>query len=154
MEKGFWHERWATNKIGFHESAPNALLTTHFNALALEKGRRVFVPLSGKSLDIGWFLSQGVDAIYDRAALVALPEEMCNRYTRHLTHLAEKAPQLLITFEYDQSVMPGPPFSISSSEVRRHYESSYELTLLEERPVPGGLKGVCPAIEHVWLLTA
>lgn len=92
-----------------------------------------------------------VDAIYDRAALVALPEEMRGNYARHLMNITDKAPQLLICFEYDQSVMTGPPFSIGSEEVARHYGGSYELSLLERSDVAGGLKG-CPAKESVWLL--
>jgi thiopurine S-methyltransferase len=38
-----------------------------------------------------------VDAIYDRAALVALPEEIRHRYTKHLMEITNQAPQLLIT---------------------------------------------------------
>jgi thiopurine S-methyltransferase len=42
-----------------------------------------------------------VDAIYDRAALVALPEEMRHQYTAHLMEITAKAPQLVICYEYD-----------------------------------------------------
>jgi len=93
-----------------------------------------------------------VDATYDRAALVALPEEMRKQYTSHLLEMTGNAEQLLITFEYDQTVMPGPPFSISSDEVNRHYKDHYDVTLLESISVPGGLKGQCAAIENIWLL--
>jgi len=93
-----------------------------------------------------------VDAIYDRAALVALPEAMRPRYTAHLTEIAGKAPQLLICFEYDPSQHEGPPFSIDGGEVRRHYEQRYSLTRLACVDVSGGLKGKCPAKESVWLL--
>ena len=93
-----------------------------------------------------------VDAIYDRAALVALPEKMRNRYTAHLTEITDKAPQLLICYEYDQSLMEGPPFSISNGEVNQHYRDSYDLTLIVSTNVPGGLKGKCTAKENVWLL--
>jgi len=93
-----------------------------------------------------------VDAIYDRAALVALPEDLRKRYTAHVTTMTEKAPQLLICYEYDQRLMEGPPFSISNEEVNRHYRDSYELTLLVSRDVPGGLKGKCAARENAWLL--
>ena len=92
-----------------------------------------------------------VDAIYDRAALVALPEAMRVRYAEHLTALTSHAPQLLITFEYDQSRMSGPPFSIPDEEVHRHYANHYQLNALDRCEVAGGLKGKCPAIEHVWL---
>lgn len=93
-----------------------------------------------------------VDAVYDRAALVALPPAMRPRYTAHLRAITREAPQLLICFEYDQSQHAGPPFSIEGDEVRQHYEGSYHLTRLAQVDVPGGLKGKCPATEGVWLL--
>jgi thiopurine S-methyltransferase len=93
-----------------------------------------------------------VDAVYDRAALVALPEVMRSRYTVHLTDMTAKAPQLLITYHYDQRLMEGPPFAISDEEVRRHYAGTYHVRVLASSDVPGGLKGKCPAIETVWLL--
>jgi thiopurine S-methyltransferase len=71
-----------------------------------------------------------VDAIYDRAALVALPEEMRHRYTTHLMEITNKAPQLLICFEYDQALMEGPPFSISNEEIYQNYKDSYDLTFI------------------------
>jgi len=93
-----------------------------------------------------------VDAVYDRAAMVALPEKVRNSYGAHLINITGTAPQLLICFEYDQSLMNGPPFSISAEEVRRHYESTYKLTLIESGILPGGLKGKIVANEQVWLL--
>ncbi len=94
-----------------------------------------------------------VDAVYDRAALVALPQPMRDQYTVHLIKITETAPQLMICFEYDQSVMKGPPFSVSAKEVLGHYDSTYSLSLLESRDVEGGLKGNAMATEMVWLLT-
>jgi thiopurine S-methyltransferase len=93
-----------------------------------------------------------VDAVYDRAALVAMPETLRHQYTAHLTELTNNAPQLLICYYYDQRVMDGPPFSISNEEVNQHYRGSYDLRLLASSDVAGGLKGKCPAKEHVWLL--
>lgn len=92
-----------------------------------------------------------VDAVYDRAALVALPEEMRRRYTGHLMSITKQAPQLLVTYEYDQNLMAGPPFSVTNQEVNGHYRDGYDVTLLADINMPGGLKG-CPAREHVWLL--
>ncbi|MGD8785606.1 MAG: thiopurine S-methyltransferase [Thioalkalispiraceae bacterium] len=66
-----------------------------------------------------------VDAIYDRAALIALPHLMRSTYVRKLLELAGVAPQLLITLEYDQSQMSGPPFAVSRQEVNELYQSSY-----------------------------
>ena len=94
-----------------------------------------------------------VDGIYDRAALVAFPEDMRNRYVRHLIEITEKAPQLLICYEYDQRCIEGPPFSIPDQEVKRQYASAYQLKLLSSTEVSGGLKGKCPANEKAWLLS-
>ena len=93
-----------------------------------------------------------VDAVYDRAALVALPDEMRKHYSAHILTLTNQAPQLLICFEYDQTLCAGPPFSISAHEVKQHYQASYDVTILASEPLAGGLKGQCPAIENVWWL--
>jgi thiopurine S-methyltransferase len=106
----------------------------------------------GDIFDLSSKMLGQVDAIYDRAALVALPEAMRNRYAAHLTEITDKAPQLLICYEYDQSLMEGPPFSISDEEVNQHYIDNYDLTLMASTNVPGGLKGKCMAKENVWLL--
>ena len=93
-----------------------------------------------------------VSAVYDRAALVALPDEMRKQYSAHLMTLTNNAPQLLICFEYDQTVHAGPPFSISAGEVLQHYQAAYDINLLTSETMPDGLKGQYPATEHVWLL--
>jgi thiopurine S-methyltransferase len=92
-----------------------------------------------------------VDAVYDRAALIALPPDMRARYAAHLDSLANGAAQLLITLDYDQSRMSGPPFAVSDEEVRRLY-SGRAPVLLSTQEMPGGLKGQCPATENAWLL--
>ena len=210
MTTDFWLQRWKNNDIGFHNSEAHPLLVRYFFALSLAAGSRVFLPLCGKTRDIGWLLANGyrvagaelsemaveqlfadlgvtpevsktgklllfqapnidifvgdlfqlsdemlgpVDAIYDRAALVALPEEMRQRYTAHLMEITDSAPQLLIAYEYDQHLMSGPPFSISSGEVGRHYGNSYDVALLASNEVTGRLKEKCAAIENVWRLT-
>lgn len=93
-----------------------------------------------------------VDAIYDRAALVALPESMRQRYASHLMNITGAAPQLLISFKYDQRQMDGPPFSVDEDEVRRLYGAARRMTALERRNVEGGLKGKVAATEIAWLL--
>ncbi|HLW92018.1 MAG TPA: thiopurine S-methyltransferase [Roseiarcus sp.] len=94
-----------------------------------------------------------VDAVYDRAALVALPETDRGRYAAHLMEIADRAPQLLISYEYDQRLLAGPPFSVTYEEVARRYQASYDLKLLASADVAGGLKGKCAATENIWLLT-
>lgn len=94
-----------------------------------------------------------VAAIYDRAALVALPDAMRQLYAQHLITISHAAPQLVICFEYDQAQLPGPPFSVDSLEMHQLYSSVYSLNCLEKLDVLGGLKRKCKAIELGWLLT-
>jgi thiopurine S-methyltransferase len=106
----------------------------------------------GNFFDVTSTLLGPVDAIYDRAALVALPLEMRVKYTTHLIEVTQKnknaIPQLLICFEYDQSIMDGPPFSISEAEVKQHYSHNYSSQLLESIVAFGD-----PAFkENAWLL--
>ncbi len=67
----------------------------------------------GDIFDLSRSVLGRVDAIYDRAALVALPETMRNRYAAYLMEIANCAPQLLISLDYDQSLLDGPPFSVT-----------------------------------------
>jgi thiopurine S-methyltransferase len=93
-----------------------------------------------------------VDAIYDRAALVAMPANMRNQYTAHLMKITNAAPQLLICYEYNQQLMDGPPFSVGEAEVKHHYAAAYQLQSVESRDVIGGFKGKVASTETVWLL--
>jgi len=93
-----------------------------------------------------------VSAIYDRAALVALPASMRAQYASHLMNITDSAPQLLITYEYNQLMMDGPPFSVGKEEVRQHYGANYQLQCLASRNIPGGMKGKVPSTEAAWLL--
>ncbi len=95
-----------------------------------------------------------IDAVFDRAALVALPDSMRDHYAGHLSEMTDTAPQLLITFEYDQTLMDGPPFSVGPEEIHRLYQESYNIAPLRSQDVKGGLKGICPATENAWHLRA
>ena len=132
-------------ELGVEPKISGAGELKHYSAINID----IFV---GDIFDLSSKMLGPIDAIYDRAALVALPEEMRNRYTAHLTEITDKAPQLLVSYEYNQNLMEGPPFSISSEEVNQHYEGSYNLTLIASENVPGGLKGKCAAQENIWLL--
>lgn len=93
-----------------------------------------------------------INAIYDRAALVALPADMRKHYASHLMQITGAAPQLLISYEYDQSQIDGPPFSVNEDEVRQHYGAAYQLKSVERKDVAGGLKGKVASTENAWLL--
>jgi len=59
-----------------------------------------------------------VGAVYDRASLIALPPEMRESYARHLVSILPPATQiLLVTVDYSQAEMQGPPFSVAAEEV-------------------------------------
>jgi thiopurine S-methyltransferase len=63
-----------------------------------------------------------VDALYDRAAIVALPPAMRSTYVSHLRSLLPAgAPGLIVNMEYPQEKMAGPPFSVPEAELRAHY---------------------------------
>lgn len=106
----------------------------------------------GDIFDLNRLLIGQVHGIYDRAALVALPAGMRRKYTRHLLNLTDGADQLLITFEYPQELLEGPPFSIPASELVQLYTPAYQVLPLASQDVPGGLKGLVTATESVWQL--
>lgn len=210
MQPEFWHERWAENRIGFHESQPNPFLVRHFALLGLPEGSRVFVPLAGKSNDLHWLAGQGyqvvgieldesavkaffaeagvmasvgaegplakyewgnielyagdifdltrallgsVEAVYDRAALIALPDDMRRRYAAHLVELTRAAPQFLIALDYDQSLTDGPPFSVPQSAIRNLYEQRFDVALIDRADIAGPLGERCKGYEEAWQLS-
>lgn len=210
MKKEIWLERWEKGQTGFHNDEVNPLFIQHFKELELPLASRIFVPLCGKTLDIGWLLSRGfcvvgvelsemavkelfeelgeepyimkdgehihyhaenidifvgdfftltpqmvgnLDAIYDRAAIVALPKEMREEYTKHMLSLTKGIPQLMTTVVYDQSLMNNSPFSVDKEELERHYGEHYTITQLDKIQVEGGLKQVKDVTEYVWLLS-
>ena len=78
-----------------------------------------------------------VNALYDRAALVALPADVRPRYVAHLRGLlAPQSNGLLVSFDYDQSKLEPPPFAVPEEEIRHHYAGA-RVTLLEEGPLDG-----------------
>jgi len=93
-----------------------------------------------------------VSAIYDRAALVALPADIRVDYTSHLIKISYGAPQLLITYEYKQQLIDGPPYSVNGDEIKQHYGTRYHLKSVESKNIAGGLKGQVAATETAWLL--
>jgi thiopurine S-methyltransferase len=77
-----------------------------------------------------------VSAIYDRASLIAWPPELRASYVAHLASLTTPGTQtLLITVEYAQAQMSGPPFSVSSDDVDRLYSASHAIQELSRRDI-------------------
>jgi thiopurine S-methyltransferase len=78
----------------------------------------------------------GVAGVYDRASLIALPADMRLSYARHLQHiLPASAEILLITVEYPQAQMDGPPFCVHQTEVEQLYRERYAVTVLYTKDV-------------------
>lgn len=189
MHHDFWHERWRTGQIGFHQSAVHPLLERWWPAFGIRPGARVYVPLCGKSLDMAWLAQRGlrivgselsaiairdffdsqsleptrtmgghfirysagsyellegdaltltpeilgpVDAVYDRAALVALPPGIRASYAESMTRLLPPGvSMLLIAYEYPQEMKGGPPFSVEESEIRAKFGPAFDVEILE-----------------------
>ncbi|MDH5392129.1 MAG: thiopurine S-methyltransferase [Gammaproteobacteria bacterium] len=85
----------------------------------------------GDFFDLSKDLLGPITAIFDRAALIALPETMRGAYCKHLASLATKAEMLLISMEYQQSAMQGPPFSVAESEIVQYYSAPDTIQLID-----------------------
>lgn len=73
-----------------------------------------------------------VRAVYDRAAMIALPPEMRRSYAAKMSDLlAPGSRLLLVTMEYPQEQMGGPPFAVMEQEVRDLYGNHFGITVLE-----------------------
>ncbi|NUU04379.1 thiopurine S-methyltransferase [Herbaspirillum robiniae] len=73
---------------------------------------------------------------YDRAALIALPPEMRPRYAEQVYgRLPAGAQSILITLEYAQDRMAGPPFSVGEEEVRRIYAPLTQADAIDRRDI-------------------
>ena len=78
-------------------------------------------------------------ALYDRAALIALPAPLRERYAAHLAAvLPSGCAGLLVTLDYPQEQMPGPPFAVGEVEIRQLLGApQWSVQLLEARDVLG-----------------
>lgn len=100
-----------------------------------------------------------VSAVYDRASLIALPPEMRERYARHLTSILPPATKiLLVTVDYPQAEMSGPPFAVSAGEVEALYREHAEVRLLTQQDVLAQNprfqeRGLSRLQENIFLLT-
>lgn len=130
VDPRFSHPAWTAGDITFHECD--------------------LFKLSPKTL--GHF-----DAIYDRAACIALPAIQQPKYLRHLAgFLKPGGAWLLITLNYDQGKRQGPPFSVDPAEIPAALPG-FTVTKLASADVIGEKpkyreEGLTSLIETVWLL--
>ena len=110
--------------------------------------------------DIGF-----IDAVYDKAALIALPDDMRVRYSEQVRKLSsdtskvngannEITPQLLLTLNYDQRKKNGPPFSINGEQLELYYGDHYQIYELASEPSSIGSAPDITVKENVWLLSS
>ncbi|PKF50657.1 thiopurine S-methyltransferase [Enterovibrio nigricans] len=138
--RAFFAEHFYTPTV---TSISPTLKRYEFDEIALYSGDYFTAPLTSYPL------------IYDRAALIALPEEMRTRYVERLLDLLDpKGKMLLVTLDYPQDQMDGPPFSVTADEVKTLF-ASCKVTHLNrddecDRPPKG--KAVSYFSEEVWLI--
>ena len=76
-------------------------------------------------------------AVFDRAAMIALPPELRRRYAGELyAALPAGCRGLLVSLEYPQAERAGPPFSVPEDEVHGLFDADWRVELLDRRPIP------------------
>ena len=109
----------------------------------------------GDLFDCGPRQLEDIAALYDRAALIALPENLRRDYVQHMRNNVQAGtPLLLITMSYPPGSIQGPPFSVSAQEVALLFQGC-EIELLQTRNAIGdfpGLaaRGVTALTEQAW----
>ncbi|MFD0737782.1 thiopurine S-methyltransferase [Lysobacter koreensis] len=104
---------------------------THYTAGAIEL-------ICGDAFALDRPALAGCGAVFDRAALIALPPQLRARYASELyARLPAGCRGLLITLEYPQREKEGPPFSVREDEVRVLYGVDWQVAVLERREILG-----------------
>lgn len=67
----YWCRRWEEGRTGWHRDEVNPKLVRHHERLTGGRPTRVFVPLCGRSLDVGWLREQGHEVVGIDAAEAA-----------------------------------------------------------------------------------
>ncbi|MEO8490679.1 thiopurine S-methyltransferase [Pseudomonas sp.] len=144
--EAFFDEQWLTPRI----SGQGAFKVYQADSIELWCGD--FFALGAEAV-------AGCSALYDRAALIALPPLMRAQYAEHLTTLLGSGCQgLLITLDYDQAQKAGPPFAVMDDEVKVLFGTHWGLNVLEEQDILGESwkfvqDGVTRLEERVYQLT-
>ena len=115
--------------------------------------------LCGDLFDLGSDDLKDAAAVYDRASLIAFPPEMRERYVRHLAGILPPATQiLLVTVDYPQAEMQGPPFSVPAAEVEVLFRDHAVVRMLSQADVLAQnprfqQRGLSRLRENIFLLT-
>jgi thiopurine S-methyltransferase len=113
------------------------------------------LPLSISCGDYWGFSDPPFDALYDRGALVALPHTMRRDYVEHTkTLLLANAVKMVVTLEYDQSIVAGPPFAVHADELTEYWSDLRRVGQyddLQNCPPKFRTAGITDVQEVVWL---
>ena len=92
--------------------------------------------IAGDAFELDADVLAGCSAVYDRAALIALPPDLRQRYAQTAwRRLPAGCTGLLVTLEYPQEQKDGPPFSVEEPEVRQLLEPDWSVSVLERRDI-------------------
>lgn len=121
----------------FYEEADLRFQTQRLPDLMRYRGGQVTI-FCGDFMDLTALNLPDVMAVYDRASLVALPPRMRAHYADHLLRIVPDGCRiLLLTFEYDQTRVPGPPHSVKEDEVVELFGARCAIQRLCSSPVTG-----------------
>ncbi len=83
-----------------------------------------------------------VKSVFDRKSLIALEPEVRQKYVKHLNDIISVGARiLLVTLQYPQHQMSGPPFSVNKSEVESLFSMTFESRELRSfNDIENGLK--------------
>lgn len=94
------------------------------------------------------------DAVYDRAATIALPPRLRAPYAAQVGRMIRAGGRgLLVALDYPQHEKDGPPFAVPADEVQRLYGPAFALEELDLVPDPAPELPVSRVREHLWRLT-
>lgn len=89
-------------------------------------------------------------AVFDRAAIIALPPELRLRYVDELYgRLPAGCRGLLITLEYPQAERDGPPFSVSEDEIHARFDPEWSVDRIDRRPIPSDHPGFIGGVSRL-----
>jgi thiopurine S-methyltransferase len=90
------------------------------------------------------------DGAYDRAAFVAIDPKMRRAYAETMARVVRpEGVVLMVTFDYPQEKVSGPPWSVPKGEVEATFGADFDVTLLAERAQPGTPKQVAAGVHEV-----
>ncbi len=114
----------------------------------------------GDFFDLSPGATHDIRLVFDRAALIALPHSLRDRYATHLKTLLKPGSRiLLVTLEYPQEEMAGPPFCVTDEEVKRLFADRFSIELIHTQSLGrddpfAKRKGLSYLFEKVFLLSS